>query len=183
MNGRTYSVRMEGAKYGVSFGSALAIAISYTTNHSIVWAIIHGVFSWLYVVYFALFRTYRPPFGSVSLIAALGSRSATLAGPLTLSRSLLTLERRKLHRWQPALSRSLAVIPCCSEEDMVMAVDINSCLSSDLISLRSIPKPIGRTDQLPETGAAAIEPGVDADRAGPPAEIAVPIWLRVYPGL
>ena len=35
MNGRTYSVRMEGAKYGVSFGSALAIAISYTTNHSI----------------------------------------------------------------------------------------------------------------------------------------------------
>src|SRR5438477_4868674 len=42
MNGRTYSVRMEGAKYGVSFGSALAIAISYTTNHSILWAIIHG---------------------------------------------------------------------------------------------------------------------------------------------
>src|SRR5947209_16346923 len=26
-------------------------------------------------------------------------------------------------------------IPCCSEEDMVMAVDINSCLSSDVISL------------------------------------------------
>jgi hypothetical protein len=58
MNGsRGYSVRVEGAKYGVSFGSALAIAISYTTNHSILWAIIHGIFSWLYVVYFALFRT------------------------------------------------------------------------------------------------------------------------------
>jgi hypothetical protein len=41
MNGRAYSVRVEGAKYGVSFGSALAIAISYTTNHSILWAIIH----------------------------------------------------------------------------------------------------------------------------------------------
>ena len=62
-----------------------------------------------------------------------------------------------------------------------MAVDINSCLSSDLISLRSIPKPIGRTDQLSETGAAAIEPGVDADGAGPPAEIAVPIWPRCTP--
>ena len=62
-----------------------------------------------------------------------------------------------------------------------MAVDINSCLSSDLISLRSIPKPIGRTDQLPETGAAAIEPGVDADGAGPPAEIAVPIWPKGVP--
>jgi len=49
-----YSVRLEGAKYGVSFGSALAIAISYTNNHSILWAIIHGIFSWLYVVYFAL---------------------------------------------------------------------------------------------------------------------------------
>jgi hypothetical protein len=58
MNGlRGYNVRVEGAKYGVSFGSALAIAISYTTNHSILWAIIHGIFSWLYVVYFALFRT------------------------------------------------------------------------------------------------------------------------------
>jgi hypothetical protein len=57
MNGRAYSVRVEGAKYGASFGSALAIAISYTTNHSILWAIIDGILSWLYVVYFALFRT------------------------------------------------------------------------------------------------------------------------------
>ena len=55
MNGRAYSVRVEGAKYG-AFGSALAIAISYTTNHSILWAIIHGILSWLYVIYFALFR-------------------------------------------------------------------------------------------------------------------------------
>jgi hypothetical protein len=54
MNGRGYSVRMESAKYGVSFGSALAIAISYTNNHSILWAIIHGILSWIYVVYFAL---------------------------------------------------------------------------------------------------------------------------------
>jgi hypothetical protein len=57
MNGRSgYRVRIEGAKYGVGFGSAPAIAISYATNHSILWAIIHGVFGWLYVVYFALFR-------------------------------------------------------------------------------------------------------------------------------
>jgi len=56
MNGRAYRVRVEGAKYGVSFGSALAIAISYTTSHSILWAIIDGIFGWLYVIYFALFR-------------------------------------------------------------------------------------------------------------------------------
>jgi len=51
-----YSIRVEGAKYGASFGTALAIVVSYTTNHSILWAIIHGFFSWLYVIYFALFR-------------------------------------------------------------------------------------------------------------------------------
>jgi hypothetical protein len=42
MNGRAYSARVEGAKYGVSFGSALAIAISYTTNHSILGRFVHG---------------------------------------------------------------------------------------------------------------------------------------------
>lgn len=57
MNGqRSTSLRLESAKYGVSFGTALAIAISYTTNHSILWAIIDGFLSWIYVVFFALFR-------------------------------------------------------------------------------------------------------------------------------
>ena len=55
MSGRVYSVRGEEAKYGASFGSALATAISYTTNHSIL-GIIHGILSWLYVIYFAPFR-------------------------------------------------------------------------------------------------------------------------------
>jgi hypothetical protein len=56
MNGnRYYGVRVEGAKYGVGFGSALGIAISYTNNHSILWAIIHGILGWLYVIYVALF--------------------------------------------------------------------------------------------------------------------------------
>ncbi len=39
---------------GITFGSALAIVISYTTWHSIPWAIFHGVLSWAYVIYFAL---------------------------------------------------------------------------------------------------------------------------------
>ncbi|MGN6513384.1 MAG: hypothetical protein ACTHKZ_07420 [Lysobacteraceae bacterium] len=39
---------------GVSFGSALAIAISWTTHKSLLWAIIHGLLSWVYVGYFAL---------------------------------------------------------------------------------------------------------------------------------
>jgi hypothetical protein len=58
VNGRrSYSVRVEGAKYGASFGSALATAISYDNNHSVVWAIIDGILSWIYVIFFLLFRT------------------------------------------------------------------------------------------------------------------------------
>ena len=53
--GATY-VRKEIVSKGVGFGSALAIAISFTTHKSIIWAIIHGFFSWLYVIYYALTR-------------------------------------------------------------------------------------------------------------------------------
>lgn len=35
-------------------GSALAMVISYVQNHSIIWAIIHSIFSWAYVIYYAL---------------------------------------------------------------------------------------------------------------------------------
>ena len=56
MNGTVYNDRLEGARYGVSFGTALAIAISHTNNHSILWAIIHGIFSGSDVIYFVLFK-------------------------------------------------------------------------------------------------------------------------------
>ena len=41
-------------KSGVTFGSALAMVISYTTLKSIGWAIFHGLLSWVYVIYFIL---------------------------------------------------------------------------------------------------------------------------------
>lgn len=41
-------------KTGISFGSALAMVISYTTWHSVGWAIVHGLMSWVYVIYFIL---------------------------------------------------------------------------------------------------------------------------------
>ena len=44
------------AKAGVSFGSALAITISWSVHHSILWAIVHGFLSWIYVVYYAITR-------------------------------------------------------------------------------------------------------------------------------
>jgi hypothetical protein len=46
----------EGVKSGISFGSALAITISWSKWHSILWAMIHGVLSWVYVIYYALTR-------------------------------------------------------------------------------------------------------------------------------
>ena len=46
----------EVVKSGVSLGSALAIAISWSIHKSILWAIIHGILSWLYVIYYAVTR-------------------------------------------------------------------------------------------------------------------------------
>jgi hypothetical protein len=43
-------VRCNGSGFWV-FGSALSIVLSYTQNSSILWAIIHGIISWFYVIY------------------------------------------------------------------------------------------------------------------------------------
>jgi len=45
----------EAASAGIGFGSALAMVISWSLNGSVLWAILHGIFSWLYVIYYALF--------------------------------------------------------------------------------------------------------------------------------
>lgn len=42
------------AKVGIGFGTALAITISWSANKSILWAIVHGILSWVYVIYYAL---------------------------------------------------------------------------------------------------------------------------------
>lgn len=41
---------------GIGFGSTLATCISWSMNHSILWAILHGLFSWFYVIYYAIKR-------------------------------------------------------------------------------------------------------------------------------
>jgi hypothetical protein len=45
------------AKAGIGFGTALAIAISWSAHKSILWAIIHGILSWIYVIYYAMSRS------------------------------------------------------------------------------------------------------------------------------
>ena len=44
------------ARMGVTMGSTLAIVISWSVNHSILWAIVHGFLSWFYVIYYAVTR-------------------------------------------------------------------------------------------------------------------------------
>ena len=39
---------------GVTFGSVLAMVISFATWKSVGWAIIHGLMGWVYVIYFLI---------------------------------------------------------------------------------------------------------------------------------
>lgn len=41
---------------GVSLGTTLAVVCSWQRNRSIIWAILAGLLSWLYVLYFAITR-------------------------------------------------------------------------------------------------------------------------------
>ena len=41
-------------KTGISFGSCLAMVISYTAWESVFWAILHGLLSWVYVIYYVI---------------------------------------------------------------------------------------------------------------------------------
>ena len=50
------SAGRETVKAGISFGTALAMILSWSRNGSILWAIAHGICSWLYVIWFALTR-------------------------------------------------------------------------------------------------------------------------------
>jgi hypothetical protein len=51
-----YTVKTEVVRSGVTFGSTLAVVISWSYNHSVLWAILHGFTSWLYVIYHILFH-------------------------------------------------------------------------------------------------------------------------------
>lgn len=39
---------------GIGLGSIIAVAISWSVNHSVLWAIIHGFLGWLYVFYYLI---------------------------------------------------------------------------------------------------------------------------------
>jgi uncharacterized membrane protein YkgB len=40
--------------YGIGLGSAIAVVISWSRNRSVIFAIIHGILGWLYIVYYLI---------------------------------------------------------------------------------------------------------------------------------
>ncbi len=46
----------EVTRSGIGFGAALAMVISWSTYGSVPWAIVHGIFSWFYVIYYVVTR-------------------------------------------------------------------------------------------------------------------------------
>jgi hypothetical protein len=52
----SYEIQQTVTQSGIGIGSAVAIVASWHRNKSILLAIIHGVLSWLYVIYFAITR-------------------------------------------------------------------------------------------------------------------------------
>jgi hypothetical protein len=44
------------ASGGIGLGSLIAVLMSWSYNHSVIWAIIHALFGWLYVLYALIFH-------------------------------------------------------------------------------------------------------------------------------
>lgn len=46
---------MNGGYYGgYGLGTIIAVTISWERNHSILWAIVHGCLSWIYIIVYAI---------------------------------------------------------------------------------------------------------------------------------
>lgn len=48
--------RPEAVQHGIGIGSAIAIAISWSRNESVLFAILHRILGWLYVIYYLVIR-------------------------------------------------------------------------------------------------------------------------------
>lgn len=48
--------RTTAAQAGIGLGTAIAVAISWSVNQSIIWAVVHGFLGWFYVIWHAFTR-------------------------------------------------------------------------------------------------------------------------------
>jgi hypothetical protein len=46
-----YGGNMSIIREGLGFGAAMAMILSFSINHSVLWMIIHGILGWIYVIY------------------------------------------------------------------------------------------------------------------------------------
>lgn len=47
-------MKYQSATFGIGFGTALAMIASWSVSESVLWAALHGVLSWFYVIYFVV---------------------------------------------------------------------------------------------------------------------------------
>lgn len=50
------AIQRTAAQSGIGLGTAIAVVLSWHRNKSILYAIVHGILSWIYIIYFALTR-------------------------------------------------------------------------------------------------------------------------------
>jgi hypothetical protein len=50
-------IRSNIIKFGIGYGAVAAMILSYSANKSILWMLIDGWLSWIYVIFFALFKS------------------------------------------------------------------------------------------------------------------------------
>ena len=50
------SRRSSAAGGGIGLGTVIAVVLSWSANHSVLWAVLHGFLGWLYVVYYVVTR-------------------------------------------------------------------------------------------------------------------------------
>jgi hypothetical protein len=50
------NITKDGVKDGMEWGAVLAMVLSFDRSHSILWAMLHSLLSWFYVIYFVVTR-------------------------------------------------------------------------------------------------------------------------------
>jgi hypothetical protein len=43
-----------GASAGYGLGATLAMILSWQSNHAVIWVLLHGLLSWVYVIYYVI---------------------------------------------------------------------------------------------------------------------------------
>ncbi len=42
-------------KKGIGLGGAIAVTVSWSLNHSVLWCVLHGICGWFYLIYYGIY--------------------------------------------------------------------------------------------------------------------------------